>query len=67
MPAADRHAWKPSGQGWPGPVAVYELLSGSSGRGFVLLNDAGRDAPTVADRDALAFGPRPDVAAALAA
>jgi hypothetical protein len=51
---------------WAAPVARDELVSGSSGRGVVLLHHAGRDAPAVADRDALVFGPRADVAAALA-
>lgn len=41
--------------------------SGAFGGGFVLLSDALRDAPAVADRDALVFGPGPDTAAALAA
>jgi len=61
MPAAVR-----SGTFWAAPVARDELVSGSSGRGVVLLHHAGRDAPAVADRDALLVGPRPDVAAALA-
>jgi len=51
--------------GWSGP-AVYELVSGSGG-GLVLLNDARGDTPPLADRDALAFRPRPDVAAVLPA
>ena len=34
---------------------------------MVLLNDAGGDAPAGADRDALVFRPRPDIAAALRA
>ena len=55
-----------SGRGWFGP-AVYWLVSGSFGGGFVLLHDARGDAPAVADRDALVFRPRPDTAAALAA
>src|SRR5262249_60552924 len=39
-----------------------------SGRGgFVLLDNARRDAPALADRDALVFRPRPDIAAALTA
>jgi hypothetical protein len=41
--------------------------SGLSGSGLVLLNDAGRDAPAFADRDARVFRPRPDIAAALPA
>jgi hypothetical protein len=45
----------------------YQPESGSlSGRG-VLLGHAGRDTPAVADRDALVFRPRPDVAAVLPA
>jgi len=32
-----------------------------------LVDNAGRDSPAVADREALGFGPRPDVAAALTA
>jgi hypothetical protein len=52
--------------GADGP-AVCQLVSGTFGGGFVLLNDARRDAPAVADRDALAFRPRPDTAAAVAA
>jgi hypothetical protein len=47
--------------------AVQELVSGSFGGGFVLLNDAGGDAPAVADRDALVFRPRADAAAVFAA
>ena len=39
-------------------------VSGSSGGGFVLFNDARGDGPAVADRDALVFCPRPDTAAA---
>jgi hypothetical protein len=39
----------------------------SGGGGFVLLDHAGRDAPAPADRDAVVFHPRPDVAAALPA
>src|SRR5262249_36772086 len=35
--------------------------------GFVLLNDAYTDAAAAVDRDALIFGPCPDIAAALAA
>ena len=62
MPAAVR-----PGTSWAAPVALDELVSGSSGRDVVLLHHAGRDAPAVADRDALPFGPRPDIAAALAA
>ena len=54
------------GTSWAAAVARDELVSGSSGRGVVLLHHAGRDAPAVADRDALLFGPRPDVATALA-
>jgi hypothetical protein len=46
---------------------LMQRESGASGGGFILLNEAGRDAPAVADRDALAFRPRPDVAAALPA
>src|SRR6266487_2512596 len=41
--------------------------SESSRSAFVLLNNARRDAPALADRDALVFRPRPDAAAALAA
>jgi hypothetical protein len=37
------------------------------GGGLVLVNDAGEDAPALADRDALVLGPRTDVRAALAA
>ncbi len=56
---AARVRWKP-GLG-SGPA------SESSRSGFVLLNNARRDAPTLTDRDALVFRPRPDAAAALAA
>jgi hypothetical protein len=49
---------------WTGRVPAS---LGSFGSGFVLLNDAGGDASAVADRDALLFGPRPDIAAALTA
>jgi hypothetical protein len=52
------------GLGWS---PVYELLSGSSGGGFVLLHHTGRDAPAAADYDALCLRPGPGVAAALAA
>ena len=41
--------------------------SGSLGSGFVLLNDARGDAPALANRDALVFRPRPDIATALPA
>src|SRR6266487_178393 len=60
---------------WPsGPEPIrglfgrpwMSLASGSFGGGFVLLNDAGGDAPAFADRDALVFRPRPDTTAALA-
>jgi hypothetical protein len=42
-------------------------VSGSFGSGFVLRNDAGGDAPAVADRDALVLRPRPDITAVLTA
>ena len=51
-------------EAWPG----LDSAASRPGRGgFVLLDDAGRDAPALADRDALAFRPRPDIAAALPA
>jgi len=50
--------------GWIGRI---QLGSRSSGGDFVLLNDAGGDAPAFADRDAVFFRPRPDVGAALTA
>ncbi len=55
--------------GWAGlgRSPVYALLSGSPGRGVVLLRNSGRDPPAAADRDSLLVGPRPDVAAALPA
>jgi hypothetical protein len=40
-------------------------VSGPFGSGLVLLDHAGADPATVADRDALILGPRPDIAAAL--
>src|SRR5215831_18480007 len=44
------------------------LAASRSGRGgFVLLGNAGRDAPALADRDAVVFRPRADIAAALTA
>ncbi len=46
---------------------VSGFLSGSSGRGVVLLQHAGRNAPAFADRDTVLFRPGSDVAAALAA
>ena len=39
--------------------------SASFGGGFVLLDDAGRDAAALAHRDSLGFSPGPDVSAAL--
>ena len=53
--------------GGVGGPSVYQLASGAVGGGFVLLNDARRDAPTVADRDTVVFRPGPDIAAALTA
>jgi hypothetical protein len=50
-----------------GPLgaAGYQPGSGSLGGGVILLSHAGGDAP--ADRDALVFGPGPDIRSALAA
>jgi hypothetical protein len=53
-----------------GPVrgrSCFGLASRLRCGGFVLLNNARRDAAALADRDALVFRPRPDVAAALTA
>src|SRR5579859_4337146 len=52
--------WVPAGR----PAAVW---SGSAfpGGGLVLLHDAGRDPPALADRDAVFSCPRADLAAAL--
>ncbi len=60
--AAGRQGQRTPGRGWLGPGAC-QLVSGSFGGGFVLLGDAGGDAPAAADRDAL----RPDTAAELTA
>jgi hypothetical protein len=46
---------------------VIRAASRSGRGGFVLLDNARRDAPALADRDALVFRPRPDIAAALTA
>jgi hypothetical protein len=48
-------------------TAVYRRVSAPLGDGFVLVNNAGGDAPAGADRDALVFGPCADTAAALTA
>jgi hypothetical protein len=50
---------------WGFGPPVYRLVSGSFAGGLVLLCDAGGDAPAVTDRDALAFRPGPDAAAAV--
>jgi hypothetical protein len=53
------------GRGRSGPLSGR--ASASFGGGFVLLYDAGRDAPAGVNCDALVFRPCPDVAAALPA
>ena len=60
--AITRMIW--GGAGWD---VIRGRVSASFGSSLVLLNDAGGDAPTGADRDALVLRPRPDIAAALPA
>jgi hypothetical protein len=47
--------------------AVCQVVSGSFGGRFVLLDNARGDAPAVANRNALVFRPGPDARAALTA
>jgi hypothetical protein len=67
VPLAGYQGPRPSGREFVRADRDPARASGSLGSGFVLLNDVRGDAPALADRDALVFRPRPDIAAALPA
>ena len=67
VPLAGRQGPRPDGREFVRADRDPARASGSFGSGLVLVNDAGGDAPALADRDALVFRPRPDIAAALPA
>ena len=64
IPLTDSHSRYQRCEARPGLI----WAASRPGRGgFVLLDHACRDTPALADRDSLAFRPRPDIAAALTA
>ena len=63
-PLTDSHGRCQRCEARPG---VIRAGSRSDRDGFVLLDNVRRDAPALADRDALVFRPRPDIATALMA